>query len=125
MRLMNKTMSRTAEIVETESLFLDDAEIVFFSFGISARSAAAAVRLLRNGGIKAGLLRARTLWPFPEKAIASLSNSVKAIVVPELNTGMAAGIVKSFTHIPVHSVAQVNGAPISPAQLVKVVEGLR
>jgi 2-oxoglutarate/2-oxoacid ferredoxin oxidoreductase subunit alpha len=119
-RLMNKTLHREDEIVETESLFLDDATIAFFAFGISARSAAAAVKRLRHNGIKAGMLRTRTLWPFPAHAVRRLGEQVQAIIVPELNAGMFADEVRGRVRIPVHSVSQMNGMPISPSRLVEV-----
>ncbi len=123
-RLMHKTLRREREIVEVESWFLDDATIAFFAYGISARSAAEAVDRLRNRGVKAGMLRTRTLWPFPERAVKDLAERVRAIVVPELNTGMYASQVQSCLQmcgnpIPVHSVSQVNGMPISPSRLVE------
>jgi 2-oxoglutarate ferredoxin oxidoreductase subunit alpha len=117
-RLMNKSLHREDEITETESFFLDDATVAFFAFGISARSASAAVRQLRLNDIKVGMLRALTLWPFPEKAIRILGEQVRAIIVPELNAGMYAEQVRSRVRIPVHSVSQVNGMPISPSRLV-------
>lgn len=124
-RLMNKSLLRQDEIVETESLYLDDATIVFFAFGISARSAAAAVKLLRNRGCKAGLLRTRTYWPFPQNAISALPKSVKHIMVPELNCGMTADVLRGVTTIPVHAFPQVNGEPIFPSRLAAAAEALQ
>jgi 2-oxoglutarate/2-oxoacid ferredoxin oxidoreductase subunit alpha len=123
-RLMNKTMHRRDEIAAVQTLFLEDAELVFFAFGISARSSAAAVNRLRAQGIKAGLLRPITFWPFPKTAVESICCNTKAIVVPELNTGMTADLLKQYTKIPVHSVPQVNGLPISPAVLVDAAKAI-
>jgi 2-oxoglutarate ferredoxin oxidoreductase subunit alpha len=123
-RLARKTEDHRDEIVETEAYQLDDAEIGFFAYGISARSALGAVSVLRAKGIKAGLLRTKTLWPFPERQIAELGEKVKAIVVPELNRGMMAGVASEFTNTPVHAVTQTNGKTIAPKRLVKFVEEL-
>jgi 2-oxoglutarate ferredoxin oxidoreductase subunit alpha len=123
-RLMHKTMDHVDEIVETETYNLDDAEYAFFSYGISARSSMAAVRRLREKGVKVGLLRTRTIWPFPERQISELGEKVKAIIVPELNKGMMAGVARGFTDATVHSVTQTNGKAISPKRLVEFVEGL-
>ncbi len=123
-RLMHKTIDHADEIVEIEEYFLDDAEIAFFAYGISARSALAATRRLRDKGHKVGLLRTRTLWPFPERQIVELSKKVRAIVVPELNKGMIAGVASGFSSVPVHPVTQTNGKTIKPARLIEFVEGL-
>jgi 2-oxoglutarate ferredoxin oxidoreductase subunit alpha len=123
-RLARKTEDHRDEIVETEEYQLDDAEIGFFSYGISARSALGAVSTLRAKGVKAGLLRTKTLWPFPERQIAELGEKVKAIVVPECNRGMMAGVAREFTNTPVHAVTQTNGKTIAPNRLVKFVEEL-
>ena len=123
-RLMRKTLDHVDEIVETEEHMLDDAEVAFFAYGVSARSALAAVKRLRSKGVKAGLLRALTIWPFPEKQVTQLGAKVKAIVVPELNKGMIAGVAREFTGTPVHAFTQTNGKIIEPNRLVKFVEEL-
>ena len=66
---------------------LDDAEYVFVAFGCSSRICEAVVDLLREEGIKAGLLRPITLFPFPTKKLAELSQSVKSMMSIELNMG--------------------------------------
>jgi 2-oxoglutarate ferredoxin oxidoreductase subunit alpha len=121
-RLANKTEYHRDEIVEVEEYHLEDAEIGFFSYGISARSAYAAVNVLRKKGVKAGLLRTKTIWPFPEQQVEELGNKVKNIIVPELNRGMMAGVARGFTNTKVHSVTQTNGKTIAPKRLVKFVE---
>jgi len=123
-RLMHKTMDHADDIVETESYMLDDAQIGIFAYGISARTAIAAVKRLREKGIKAGMLRTKTIWPFPQKQIEELSSNVKAIVVPELNKGMMADVARGFSSVPVHSVTQTNGKAIKPNVLVSFVEEL-
>ena len=123
-RLARKTEDHRDEIVETEGYHLDDAEVALFSYGISARSALGAVTALRAKGVKAGFLRTKTLWPFPENQIAELGEKVKAIVVPECNRGMMASVARQFTKTPVHSVGQTNGKTIAPKRLVKFVEEL-
>jgi 2-oxoglutarate ferredoxin oxidoreductase subunit alpha len=123
-RLARKTEDHREEIVETEAYQLDDAEVAFFAYGISARSALGAVSELRAKGVKAGLLRTKTIWPFPERQIAELGEKVKAIVVPELNRGMMAGVAREFTNTTVHAVTQTNGKTIAPKRLVQFVEEL-
>ncbi len=123
-RLMRKTLDRADEIVETESYLLDDAELGFFAYGISARSAIAAVERLRERGVRAGLLRTRTVWPFPEKEVRRLGDSVEALIVPELNKGMIADVARACCAAPVHAVVQTDGRTIPPQLLVERAEEL-
>ena len=121
-RLMRKTMDHVEEIVETEDYYLDDAEIAFFSFGISARTSIAAVKRLREKGVKAGLLRTRTLWPFPEKQVAEIGKQVRALIVPELNKGMFASVARAYSDAPVHQINKTNGYVLEPKELIEYVE---
>jgi 2-oxoglutarate ferredoxin oxidoreductase subunit alpha len=122
--LMQKTTTRADELVETESLGLDDADIAFFCYGISARSALAAVETLRRKGKKVGLLRTRTLWPFPEKPVIELGDRVEHVIVPECNTGQVAGVVRALSRAPVHPFTRTDGSPIDPSDLVAFAEAL-
>jgi len=73
---------------------VDDAEIVFVAFGISARICKSAMKKLRQQGRKVGLIRPITLWPFPEKIISDISKKVKKFVVVEMNLGQMVEDVK-------------------------------
>ncbi|MBN1383749.1 MAG: 3-methyl-2-oxobutanoate dehydrogenase subunit VorB [Elusimicrobia bacterium] len=84
---------REKEII-CESDFVDDAETVVVSFGITARICKSAVKKLRRAGIKVGLIRPVTLWPFPEKIISEISEKTKKILVVEMNTGQMLEDVK-------------------------------
>jgi 2-oxoglutarate ferredoxin oxidoreductase subunit alpha len=86
-RLCDKIRRNSDRIVKVKSVFMEDAEVAVVSYGIEARSALSAVRKARDAGIKAGLLKLVTLWPFPEKQVAEVAKSVKTIVVPEMNYG--------------------------------------
>jgi 2-oxoglutarate/2-oxoacid ferredoxin oxidoreductase subunit alpha len=124
-RLMRKVMDHAEEIIEVDAHLLDDAEIGVVSFGISARTSIAAVKRLRAKGVKAGLLRLKTLWPFPEREIAELGKRVRAIVVPELNKGMIASVVRGCTKTDVLSITQTDGKTIDPERVVRFVEEIR
>ena len=86
-RLRNKILSRLDEILMFEEMMLEDAEMAVFSYGICAGAAKAAVMEARARGIKAGLFRPITIWPFPEEAVSELAGRVKKILVVELNFG--------------------------------------
>ena len=93
-RLNNERFERYAKIKETEQraeLFMtDDAEIVVVAFGASARIARSAVVTAREKGIKAGLIRPITLWPFPSDAIESVIPHAKVLLSVEMNMGQMA-----------------------------------
>jgi 2-oxoglutarate ferredoxin oxidoreductase subunit alpha len=124
-RLMRKVMDHAEEIAEVDAHALDDAEIALVAYGISARTAIAAVHRLRAKGVKAGLLRPKTLWPFPERQLRELGERVRAIVVPELNKGMVASVVRGCTKAEVHSITRTDGKTIDPERVVRFVEELR
>jgi 2-oxoglutarate ferredoxin oxidoreductase subunit alpha len=89
-RLVEKIRKNKDDIIQWEERDLEDAEVVLCSYGISARTALWPVELARKEGIKVGILRLITVWPFPEERIRQLAREVKAFVVPELNYGQIA-----------------------------------
>jgi len=80
--------------VMCETIRMEDAEIAVVAFGTSARIAKTAVSLAREEGVKAGLIRPITLFPFPEKIIAKAAESVKRFLVVEMNMGQMLEDVK-------------------------------
>ena len=73
--------------VRYESYLMDDAQYCIVAFGIAARVAKNAITALRNQGLKVGLIRPITLWPFPAKAIREAADKVKGFVSVELSMG--------------------------------------
>ena len=86
-QLLDKYEEMRTQEVRYESMMLDDADVAVVAYGSASRSAMSAVKLAREEGIKVGLLRPITLFPFPEKALAELSKKVKNILVAELSSG--------------------------------------
>jgi 2-oxoglutarate ferredoxin oxidoreductase subunit alpha len=86
-RIMGKVSRNLHDIIQTESYRMDDAEIAVISYGVSTRTSLAAVDEARGMGIKAGLLRLITVWPFPEDQIRKLAERVKGFVTVEINLG--------------------------------------
>ena len=89
-RLHRKIEQNRDQIVEVDAWQMQDAEIGLIAFGSSARSGRHAVRLARDAGKKVGLLRIRTLWPFPDKEIQAYSDQIRKWIVPEMNMGQLA-----------------------------------
>ncbi len=121
-RLVNKVKAHASEVTFVEEVDLEDAEVVVVTFGCTARSARRAVSLARKEGIKAGMLRLITLWPFPEEKIRQLMERgiVTRFVVPEINLGQVCREVERLTHLPVQSINRAGGAMITPQSILEV-----
>jgi len=89
-RLLEKIEKNRDEIIEVEEDGIDGAEVVVCSYGISARVSLIAIERAREEGIRVGMLRLITVWPFPEDRIREISRQVEAFVVPEINYGQIA-----------------------------------
>lgn len=86
-RLLEKLDLHHELIASYEAVMCDDAEVVIVAFGITSRAARRAVKTLRGQGIKAGLFRPITLWPFPETALLNAVKTARSVVVAEMNAG--------------------------------------
>jgi 2-oxoglutarate ferredoxin oxidoreductase subunit alpha len=86
-RLIRKIRDNADKLVDVQEDYLEDAEIVVVSFGITSRIAKTAVEDARARGIKAGHLRLRIVWPFPVERIRQICQRTKAFLMPELNMG--------------------------------------
>ncbi len=86
-RLVEKIRRNRHRMIDVEEQNLDDAEVVVVTYGISARTSYWPMEQARQEGIKVGMLRLITLWPFPEEKIRALAGRVRAFVVVEINLG--------------------------------------
>lgn len=123
-RLFDKIRRAAEELVMVEEDGLDGAEVVVVSYGITSRVARRAVQLARQKGLKAGFLRLKCVWPFPEKMIRELAARVKSIVVPELNMGQVVLEVErcSAGQSRVISVPHPGGSVHDPKDIVAAME---
>jgi 2-oxoglutarate ferredoxin oxidoreductase subunit alpha len=123
-RLLRRKFDRLAadseRITHTRGHRLDDATVVIVSFGITARAARAAVDELRAEGVAAGLLELLTLWPFPERMLASVARRTRALVVPELNLGQLVLLVRGIAgDTPVIPLGRIDGSLLAPTEIVQ------
>lgn len=111
------------EIVDFEDVMTEDADYVFTAFGICSRICHTAVKELRGKGIKAGLLRPKTLFPFPEKQFVKIASQAKKIFSVELNEGQMHEDVKLSVNgrIPVEHCGWYGGNLPSVTDLVNKV----
>ena len=89
-RLVEKIRLNKKDIIRFGEVDTSDAEVVVVAYGITARVARSAVHQARRQGIRAGLLRLITVWPFPEDRVRELAAQVKSFIVPEINYGQIA-----------------------------------
>ncbi len=89
-RLVDKIEKNRDDIIELEEDNIYGADVVVCSYGISARVSHIAVERARAEGIRVGMLRLITIWPFPEDRIRQIARKVEAFVVPEINCGQIA-----------------------------------
>ncbi|MEM3760210.1 MAG: 2-oxoacid:acceptor oxidoreductase subunit alpha [Candidatus Bathyarchaeia archaeon] len=121
-RLCDKIRKNADKIIRVEEVMLNDADIVVVAYGIVARAALSAVRKARAEGIKAGLLRPVTLWPFPENHVAKIAKQAKAIVVPEMNCGqLVREVERAAKETPVTFLSKLGEEPHTPMEILEAI----
>lgn len=110
--------------VRYEAQQCDDADYIIVSFGSAARIGEKAVELARAEGIKVGLFRPITLWPFPSKEIAAAAKGKKGILVSEINAGQMIQDVKLAVNgaLPVEHFGRLGGIVPDPEEIVNVLK---
>ena len=127
-RFNHKLQAKYKEIEETEVRFeeiqTEDAEYLFVAYGTSARICQKSIQLARAKGIKVGLLRPITLFPFPSKRLLELSKQVKGILTVEMSAGQMIEDVKLSVKcsIPVEHYGRMGGIIPSPGEVVSALE---
>ncbi len=111
--------------METESYFLEEAEVALMAYGFTARSSLFVVKQMRKQGFPVGLLRLKTLWPFPDETVAGVGRKVKKILVPEMNLGQVAGEIKKFCACEVIALNQTDGEVIRPERIMEVIRKIK
>lgn len=122
-RLHRKIEGNLDDIIQFEAYNTEDAEIVIIAYGFTARSARHTVKEARKKGLKVGLLRLITLWPFPDNVVEEIVKRSKTIVVPEMNMGQIVReverVVKGETRIL--RVNKIDGTAITPKEIYEAI----
>ena len=126
-RQVRKVNANVDDIVTFEEYMLADAEVVVIAYGSTSRSARYAVNVAREQGIKAGMFRIKTFWPFPDKQIKALADKVKAFIIPEMNLGMCSLEIERNAQgkAPVLGIFRVDGEPINPDQILAKIKEVK
>ncbi|GGK34774.1 3-methyl-2-oxobutanoate dehydrogenase subunit VorB [Yeosuana aromativorans] len=123
-RLQKKYKQMELEDLRYEKIDCDDAEYLIVAYGSSARISQKAVEIARKKGIKVGLLRPLTLFPFPKKQLFELADQVKGILSVELNSGqMVEDVQLSVEHkVPVEHFGRTGGIIHTPEEVLDALE---
>ena len=119
---------RYAYIEENEAMYeeylMDDAEVCIVAYGISARIAKNAIDAARAKGIKVGMFRPITLWPFPKKEIRAIADKVNSFISVELSMGQLIEDVKLYTECtkPVYLCNRTGGMIMTPEEVLSKIE---
>ena len=110
--------------VRYETQQLDDAEVLIVAFGSAARIAEKAIEIAREEGIKAGLFRPITLWPFPEKQLREAAHGKRGVLVVEINAGQMIEDVRLSVNgeEPVEHFGRLGGIVPEPDEIVKAIK---
>lgn len=123
--------AKYAEIEKNEVRYemtnCEDADYVIVAFGSAARISQKAMEMARKQGIKVGLFRPITLWPFPTKEIAELSGRTKGILTVEINAGQMVFDVRAAVegHIPVDHFGRLGGIVPDPDEIIEALKKLQ
>jgi 2-oxoglutarate ferredoxin oxidoreductase subunit alpha len=120
-RLCDKIRKNANKITEAESTFTEDAETLVVAYGGEARTAMRAIKDARAEGMKIGLFRPISVWPFPKEQLKEAAANATQVVVAELNYGQLVGEVERVirNEVPVHFIPRVCGTPHTPDELMK------
>ncbi|MBP8717798.1 MAG: 2-oxoacid:acceptor oxidoreductase subunit alpha [Candidatus Atribacteria bacterium] len=123
-RLTNKVELNKKDIIIEENYFLEDAKIAIIAYGSVARAAQRTVKLAREKGLKVGLLKLITLWPFSEETITKLAEQVDLMVVAEMNLGQIVREVQraALGKCRVIPYGRVDGELINPIEILNKIE---
>jgi 2-oxoglutarate ferredoxin oxidoreductase subunit alpha len=129
-QLNQKLSEKYGQIEEKEQRWeevqVDGAELIVVAFGSAARASLDAVQAARTGGMKVGLVRPITLWPFPKKAFRGLRRSVKAFLDVEMNAGQMQEDLERVLgpDFPIHHLGQGGGKIIYPDEVLEEIKKL-
>lgn len=123
-RISDKVRIKEAEVARADTAWIEDAEYVLIAVGFMARIAKVAVKELREEGVKMGLFRPITIWPFPREGFINATSRAKKVFVLEMNYGQLCRIIKGESaHKPLVELNWLYFRPPSPDEIKELVKG--
>ena len=125
-RLLGKLEGHRKAIDSFEAVGCEDASVLVVAYGITARAAGRAVRQARDEGIRAGLFRPITIWPFPERVFREVAGRAQAVLVPEMSAGQLCLEVERHCAPDggVAGLCRIDGEPIAPTEILERIREL-
>ncbi len=122
--LREKIYHHRDAIVRVEDFMMEDADVGIFAYGSVARSARAVVRWARAEGLRVGMIRPLTIWPFPTGAVEHMADQVRAVIVPEMNLKQMSWEVQAAVagRAKVVDYGRVDGKLITPSEIKELVK---
>ena len=118
MRLCAKIHRARTHVNDWETYGLEDARLVVLAYGVNARGVREAAERMRAEGHKIGMVRLKSLWPFPDELMDQLGHRVQKVVVSELNNGMLIREVERFRHrFSVAGITVPTPVPLRPSEI--------
>ncbi|MEA3336218.1 MAG: 3-methyl-2-oxobutanoate dehydrogenase subunit VorB [Chloroflexota bacterium] len=126
LRLQERLREAEAREQRWEEVMTDDADILIVAFGTVGRICKTVVKAARNQGLKAGLFRPISLWPFPEERLQALASSVDQVLVVEMNAGQMLLDVRAAVagRAPVHFLGRLGGVVPLPDEIGQEIDKL-
>jgi len=120
--LMDKLENRAGQIARFKEYHLEDADVIFISFGCAARSALHVVKNRQQRGERLGLLELQTLWPFPSDIVREKCAGARSVIVVEMNMGQVLQAVKMAVDEPqkVFLANRIDGVFITPSDILNI-----
>ncbi|MCP4431248.1 MAG: 2-oxoacid:acceptor oxidoreductase subunit alpha, partial [Gammaproteobacteria bacterium] len=119
-RLLQKLEHHNDLVESVDQSDCKDAEVVIVSYGITARAAQSAKLRLLEEGVRVGLFRPITLWPFPQKTFCEAIKNARLVLVPEMNAGQLIVEIERYKNssTAVVGLHRYDGEAISPQQII-------
>jgi len=114
-KLKNKEIRNARDFSLTEEYMMDDANLAVFAYGSVSRSARKAVRILRERGMKVGMVRPQIIWPFPKVAVEKMLDQARYVLVPEMNVGH---LRKEVERLSTHGRESIKGLNVLDSRLI-------
>lgn len=123
-KLKMKITRHLDDITQIRADMMDDAHIMVFAYGSTARAARQAIRIARKKRFKVGMIQPLTIWPFPDDKIGPYLDKVDMVLVPELNQGQIIGEIERLSrrHVKVVPLHRYDGELITPSQIVEAIK---
>ena len=123
-RLMEKVLCHKDDIVEIEEYMMDDAECAVVCYGGTVRAVKTAISQAREMGIKVGMFRPITVWPFPDEQVSALPDRVKSLIMVEHNYGQMLREIQRnvLGRVPIEFIGRINGTVIPPQEILEKIQ---